>query len=117
MNIVFKTPKMSRIFNNIKLLSAEYGPDRAKLILRRLSQMKSADHLLEFSRLPPVPRCHELQKRDGVDRRGQFSARLDGSWRLIFEPAGDQLPVDENGKLIWDKVRTVRILSVENYHD
>jgi len=42
---------------------------------------------------------------------------LDGPYRLIFEPAHDPLPLDENGSLDWARVTAIRILLIEDYHN
>ena len=88
----------------------EHGAQRAKLIRRRLDDLAAADNLEIALSLPG--HCHPLRE----DRRGQFAISLDGPYRLIFEPADDPLPTDENGD--WDlaNVTTIRIIEVVDYH-
>jgi Plasmid maintenance system killer protein len=117
MDILFKRDKDRALFNSLADLTKKYGDTRAKAILKRLTQIRQAQHLFEFASLPPKPRCHELDKKNGVNRKGQFGIDLDGAWRLVVEPCDVPLPLDDNGKLVWNKICTVRVLSVENYHD
>ena len=57
-------------------------------------------------------RCHELKG----DRAGSLALDLDGPYRLIFDPAHNPLPVNNDGGLIWCEVRKIRILDIEDYH-
>jgi len=61
----------------------------------------------------PQIRYHELLH----DRKGQLAADLDHPYRLIFRPFDQPPPVDENGRLIWDKIQSITILAIEDYHD
>jgi plasmid maintenance system killer protein len=58
------------------------------------------------------PRCHQLK----TDRRGEWSADLDGPYRLIFEIADDPPPLDSNGAIALAEVRKVRIINVADTH-
>lgn len=50
------------------------------------------------------------------DRRGQFSLRLDGGRRLVFEPT-DPVPRGDDKAIVWGKVTSVRIVFIGDYHD
>jgi proteic killer suppression protein len=56
--------------------------------------------------------CHALTE----DRAGQFALDLWSSYRLVFEPADNPLPLLPDGGLDRHQVRRVRILEVVNYH-
>ena len=49
--------------------------------------------------------------------KGKLSVDLDGPYRLIFEPADDPIPRKEDGGLDWSRVRSIRILKIEDTHD
>ena len=117
MDISYKTQKMGILFNSLEKLNKKYGYKNGKLIMLRQSQMRNAQNLLEFSNIPPRPRCHELKHKKGRDLTEKFAASLDGSWRIIFEPNEDPLPLDSDGSLIWSKICAVTIIGVEDYHD
>ncbi|HET6383852.1 MAG TPA: killer suppression protein [Armatimonadota bacterium] len=83
---------------------------RAKIVGRRLDQMRLSRSLKAFSLVHP--RCHPLIG----NRAGQWSADLDGPYRLIFEIAVDPVPMDDYGSIDLDKVQKVRIIDVADTH-
>lgn len=78
---------------------------------RRLDDLRAAECLAVMKMLPG--RCHELS----ANLKGLLAIDLDGPYRLIFEPAHDPVPVDEDGRLIWDEVTAICILRIEDYHN
>jgi len=87
-----------------------YGQEMAKVLRRRLDDLKAARTLEEFRRLPG--RCHELRGK----RAGQLSLDLRGPYRLLFVPAHEPLPRKADGGLDWTQVTAVRIIEVEDTH-
>lgn len=112
MNILFQTTKLAKECNNEKLLIKRYGDRRAKLIQRRLYDLKAADNL-EIMRSIPQARCHELKG----NRKGQLSVDLDHPFRLIFKPAHSPVPTKKDGGLDWLKVTKIIILGMEDTHE
>lgn len=110
MNVSFGSSKFAREVNDRKLLVRTYGDRRAKLIGRRLDDLRAAASLADLRNLPG--RYHELHG----DRKGQISADLDHPYRLLFRPA-EPVPVREDGGLDWNRVESVVILGVEDTHD
>lgn len=51
------------------------------------------------------------------DRAGQFSLRLDGGFRLVFEPANNPVPKNGDGSIDWNHVTAIRIVYLGDYHD
>ena len=80
-------------------------------MFRRIEELTSADTLHTLRSTGGG--CHELE----VDMKGQLAVKLDGGWRLIFEPADDPLPGLADGGLDWKSVRSVRILEAKDYHN
>ena len=111
MEITFASTKLEKECNQEKLLVRRYGPERAKLIRRRLDEIRAADSLEVLGRLPQA-RCHELK----ADRAGQISVDLRHQYRLLFEPANKPIPRKPDGGLDWAKITAVRILEVEDTH-
>lgn len=111
MDICFRNSKLEKEFNDERALRAHRGERQAKLIMRRLSEMKAAECLAVLRTLPGN-RCHELTG----NLKGQLSVDLDGPYRLIFEPANDPIPVLPSGGLDWDKTTKVIILGVLDTH-
>ena len=112
MVILFKTSKLEKVCNDEKLMIKRLGPQRSKLLKRRLAELRAANVLEDLQHLPQA-RCHELLH----NRKGQLSVDLDHPYRLIFEPANNPVPRKPNGELDWTKVTEVVIISVEDTHD
>jgi len=112
MDILFKRKKFQKECNEHNLLVRAHGPRRAKLIRRRLDELRVANNLKEIGCLPQA-RCHELKG----NRAGQLSVDLDYPYRLIFHPANDPIPQKASGGLDWSQVTTVEILGVEDTHE
>ena len=112
MDILFQDQRLAKVCNNESLLIRKHGPIRAKLLRRRLDELRAAENLEVLRSLPQV-RCHELKG----NREGTLSVDLDHPYRLIFEPAHSPIPRTSDGGLDWTEVTAIRILTVEDYHD
>ena len=110
MDIEFADPKFAKEVNDAKLLQRRHGERRAKLIRRRLDELRAAQ-TLEVMRTLPAPRCHELLG----NRAKQLSVDLDHPYRLIFIPV-EPIPTKPDGGLDWLRVAAVSILGVEDTH-
>ena len=97
--------------NSNRELVRAYGPERASLLRRRLDQLRAVESLDAMRFLPA--HCHELTG----DSEGILSVDLDGTSRLLFEPAQDPPPVKGDGGLDWSKVTAIRILREEDTHE
>lgn len=111
MIIGFADSKFAREVNEEKRLVRAHGAIRAKLIRRRLDELRAADSLADLYNLSRA-RCHELHG----DRKGQLSVDLDHPYRLLFVPA-EPVPYRKDGGLDWTRVEAVVILGVEDTHD
>ena len=112
MEILFRTDKLKRLCCDSQAARKQWSKQLAEKLRRRLDELRDADTLDVMHRLPQA-RCEELKG----NRKGQLSVRLEGGRRLIFEPADDPFPRKPDGGLDWRGVRTIRIISVEDYHD
>lgn len=112
MDIIFKTKKLQKECNDQKRLVRTHGLRRAKLVRRRLDELRAASSLEDIRRLPG-PRCHELKG----NRSGQLSVDLDHPYRLVFKPANDPLPEKPDGGLDWGSVTTIEINAIEDTHE
>jgi len=88
-----------------------FGRERAKKLTARLSSMLAAADLEVLRHAPG--RFHELFQ----DRAGQFSADLDGPYRLIFAPV---LTTEEQAQhvdgFVWSKITRVSIVEITDTH-
>ena len=96
--------------NDDAKLSQTYGAERGGHIRKRLDDLAAAASLEDMKSLPG--RCEELTS----NRKGQFSVRLTGNYRLIFEPNHDPVPVQVSGGLDWSQITSVKVIEVVDYH-
>ncbi len=92
-----------------KACRARYGVPMTKLIFRRLNQLLASPTLEAMHNLG---RCHELKG----DRAGCFAVDLVHPQRMIFKPDDETKEYLEGREIKWPKVRSVEILSIEDYH-
>lgn len=64
MEIKFNNKKLERLANDDRKMLKELGAKRAKLFLRRLSQLKAANTLEDVRNLPG--NYHEQEKENGL---------------------------------------------------
>ena len=112
MDIIFKSTRLAKLCNDHKLATRKWGDRNARLLRRRLDEIRDADNLAILMTLPQA-RCHELHG----NRQGQFSVDLEHPYRLLFEPANEPLPELEDGGLDLERITAVRILSKEDTHE
>ena len=111
MDIIFKSKKFEEECNQQALLHKRHGPQRGRLLRRRLDDLRAAVSLDQMRRLPG--RCHELKG----DRAREISLDLDGPYGLIFEVANNPIPLKTDGGLDWTQVTSIKILAVEDTHE
>ena len=111
MVIHFRNAKLKKAFASEKELTRTYGPEQAKTLVLRISQLRSARCLADLLLIPPL-RAHEL----GAGRKGQISLHLRQPYRLILIPAHDPPPTKPDGGLDWQSVTEVTIFEVVDYH-
>lgn len=98
-------------FNSQKKLRRAHGVIRAKLINRRLDQLRAAPNLGTMRTLPG--RSHELTG----NHKGSISIDLDGPYRLLFCPVHSPVPIKPDGGLDWAQVTMICVLGVEDTHE
>jgi plasmid maintenance system killer protein len=111
MEILFPIGEDPDDWNDMRRLTRRHNTQRAKLIRRRLDDLRAADTLQVMRNLPG--RCHELKG----DRAGQLSLDLDGPYRLLFRPADEPPPTKPDGGMDWTQVTAVVVLGVVDTHE
>ena len=111
MDILFESDNAAQEFNDTRRLVRSHNVQRAKLIRRRLDDLRAAPTLETMRSLPG--RCHELKG----DRALQLSIDLDGPYRLILYPAHNPVPLKPDGGMDWKKVTAITIKEVRNTHE
>jgi plasmid maintenance system killer protein len=108
--LVFATRKIEKRLATPEARAREYGPDAARVLRLRISQLADAPNLGTMRTLPGG--CHALTG----DREGQVALALTKGLRLIFEPADELIPRLDDGGLDWGAVKSIRIVEVTDYH-
>jgi proteic killer suppression protein len=111
MEIMFPIGDDPSEWNETKRLVRRHNAQRAKLIRRRLDDLRAVQFLEMMRRLPG--RCHELKG----DRAGQLSVDLDGPYRLLFRPDHEPPPEKADGGLDWSKVAAIVVVGVVDTHE
>lgn len=110
MQVEFPDARSQGLFNSDRELKREFGPENARMIRRRLDDLKAVTTLENARGLPG--RLEELRG----NRKGQFSIRLVGGARLIFRPSANPVPTKQDGGIDLMEIRSIMIVSVEDYH-
>ena len=110
MDIAFRDDKQAETFSSLRLLTREYGNDRAMKIARHLKRFELADSLADVWKGPGRP--HELK----ADRSGQISFDLGHPYRLLIRPTDHPLPTKVDGGLDRTEVRAITVVEVADTH-
>jgi plasmid maintenance system killer protein len=110
LDICFATRKLEKLCNSEKLATKTWGDQQAKVLRRRLDQLRACSNLEEQRNLPG--RCHELVG----DKKGLISIDLVHPMRLLFEVAHNPIPKKTDGGLDRHDVTYVRVMSIEDTH-
>lgn len=110
MKIDFDNKELQKYANNDSYRQRKMGSIRSKLYKQRIDELDSADTLEDTRYLPG--HYHELIE----NRKGQWAVDLDHPFRLIFEPQELPIPTNEDGKYLWNKIKSIKILEIINYH-
>jgi proteic killer suppression protein len=87
-----------------------WGADHWSLLKRRLATLTAAPTLQDVEGAPG--RCHQLR----ADRAGEFAVNLWSSYRLVFEPDHNPLPLRDDGGIDRARVTKIVIKEVVDYH-
>ena len=110
MVITFADKKLKKYANNNKLAIQKMGVNRAKTYQKRLDDIAAAESFADLEYLPG--RFHQLKE----DRIDQWACDLDHPYRLIFEPADNPVPKNEDGMQILVEIKSAEIIEVKDYH-
>lgn len=111
MDIRFRSRKLERVCNEEAVGQREWGQNRARKVDQRLMELRAADNLLDFSKIPGTG-FHPLQH----NRQGQFAVSLSGNLRLVFLPLESPLPCLSDGSVDLENISGIKILEVVDYH-
>ncbi|MDD3847374.1 MAG: type II toxin-antitoxin system RelE/ParE family toxin [Syntrophorhabdaceae bacterium] len=111
MIVYFRTRQLEKIGSQEREMVKQLGSKQAEKFRQRLMELRAAEVLSDISHLPPA-RCHQLSGRDA----GTFSVDLNDQYRLLFIPADDPIPYDDDGGIDTTKVREIEITEIRDTH-
>ncbi len=110
MIITFADRNLRKYANNNKLANKKLGTKRAKLYQKRLDDMAASESFADFEFLPG--RFHQLIG----NFKNKWACDLDHPYRLLFELTEIPVPMDEDGKQILIKIKSLEIIEITDYH-
>ena len=110
MDIEFNTKRLAKQCNSRKAMAAQWDPEMAKKLQRRLNDLEAANCLEDLRHAPGM--YHELKG----NRAGEIAVRLRGPYRLIFRPNHEPVPITPDSKIDWAQVSKILITEVVDYH-
>ena len=112
MDVRFKSSKLAKLCNSQKERERAWGERRAKIVGRRLDDLRAAVTLDDMRHGPGD--CHEYRHRQDYI----LTLDLDGGWRLFFRPSHEPLPLLPDGtSLDWTRVTEIEITDVRKAHE
>jgi proteic killer suppression protein len=109
MEIIFGDSKLLKLCEQQAVAQKQLGQVCVRKLRSRLADLAAAGSVRELV----AGRPHPLKG----DRAGQFAVDLEGAKRLVFKPANDPIPCNEDGSIDWSKVTHVCIVFIGDYHD
>jgi len=111
MEISYKSHRLARTVKDLSSIAKAYGT-RAKLVNKRLKELKSAKDLSDFKYLPQA-NCHELNN----NRKGELAIDISANHRIIFIPNHEPIPQNDDGGMDWSSINSITITVIgEDYH-
>ncbi len=111
MDIGFLSEKDQTFFQGERKVKAKFGAPVAARFYERLDDIQAALCMEDLCQLPG--KWEELL----ADRRGEFSCRLHGGYRLIVRPQKQPPPTKPDGGLDWRAIDGLVFIEVVDYHD
>jgi proteic killer suppression protein len=109
MKVSYEDEDVETLCKQTKVAAKMLGPESAKKLQRRLTELHAASVVSELA----IGRPHPLE----YDRAGQFAVDLHKGKRLIFKPTSNPPPAKADGSIDWSKVSEITIIGAEDYHD
>lgn len=108
MDILFASEDLRELCEDERAAQRKLGKPVAKKLALRLTQLRAAPRLSDYTFGNPHPLKGDLA--------GCFGIWLDGGIRLVVRPADDPLPLLPDGGLDRRHVTIVRVEYLGNYH-
>lgn len=93
MEVTGQNAKMQRMLNSEQSIKKAYGADHARIILRRIAELKAAENMEQLKFLPHL-KFHQLIG----NRKKQWAIKIDKNYRMILRlPEGCNAFSDSEG--------------------
>jgi proteic killer suppression protein len=109
LDIRFKDKKIRELCETQRVAQKKLGADCARKLRARLDDLDAAANVSELV----VGNPHPLRG----DRDGQFALNLAGGYRLVFAPANEPCPKNDDQSINWSAVTIVSIEYIGDYHE
>lgn len=109
MDVEYGNPKLKTLCEDRRTATRQLGNSSARRLGTRLSELFAASCVGDLVAGNP----HPLKG----DRSDEFSVKLSGGDRLVFECNNDPVPLIESDSVDWPCVTSVLITYVGDYHD
>ena len=109
MKVSYQNRKLGEVCNSLKKATRSFGAKRAKLLFRKLNQLKQVSLLTDLGKLG------KLKEMRGKSESG-FRMKVDGGFRIMFDPVNDPLLLLPDGSLDWTGVTEIEIRFVGDDH-
>ena len=109
MDVRFRNRKLRDLCETRIRAERRLGPDSARKLRSRLSDLEAATCVAELH----AGRPHTLTGA----RKEQIALDLAGGMRMVLSPDQEPYPRHADGGVDWTRVTAIRIESIEDYHD
>jgi proteic killer suppression protein len=111
LDIYYRNNKLRRSCEEKREGVRAWGSQIAAKVLQRMGELAAAETLADLY-LIPAAGCHQLKG----DRCHRFAVNLKHPFRLVFEPEGEKTDFMEGNEVNREKVTSVKVLEVVDYH-
>lgn len=111
MNLAYRNTKLQKLATTEKELVKAFGANVAKDFRKRITLLETTPKLGGIPAEPPTRR-HLLSG----DRKGQWSIAVRDGICICVVPNEDPLPLNNDGSVDLQKVTSIEIVFIGNYH-
>lgn len=114
MEIFIRDRKLKASLEDDAKCRKRFGKEMAMKLRLRMDALRAAESLADF--WPPLSgpeRCHLLKGT----LAGNFSVDVRHPYRLLFEALGDHDLKTDDAKKLWQEIRSIEIIGIEDTHD
>ncbi len=109
MDVFFADDHLERLCFEERRAKRRLGSKGARKLRTRLAELQAATRVSDLI----AGRPHPLK----YDQAGKFAVDLDRGCRLVFAPAHDPVPLNDDDSVAWGEVTAIRIVFIGDYHD